>query len=215
MIVLGPPFVDEVLFAGATGFFAVVTTMGLGAVIGIAAVSVYSGRLTHRDAVFGFCTAASGAGLVAASMTNTVAGASSWMLFMGFGAGAAYVMGFTHLHESVDDVVRGRVFATLFALMRIGIFVAMAIAVPIRAFFAGVDVEWLFSQPTRTVLFLGGLIMVVAGGWILWTLRSLLRSPVIGEETVYLFEEATRARRSRLSRDGAHEHEDEDEDSSP
>ena len=202
VIVLGPPFVEQVLKAGPTGFFAVVTTMGLGAVIGIAVVSVYSGRLVHRDVVFGFCTAASGAGLVAASMTNTVAGASSWMLFMGFGAGAAYVMGFTHLHESVDDVMRGRVFATLFALMRIGIFIAMAIAVPIRAFFEGLDVDFLFSQPTRTVLFLGGVIMVIAGGWILWTLRVLLRTTAIGHETVYLFEEANRARRSRLFGDG-------------
>ena len=93
VIVLGRPFVAEVLDAGDTGFFAVITTLGLGAVFGIAGVSVYAGRLVHRDVVFGTSTVAAGAGLAAASMTNTVAGASLWMLMMGFGAGAAYVMG--------------------------------------------------------------------------------------------------------------------------
>jgi dTMP kinase len=205
VIVLGPPFVEEVLKAGTTGFFAVITTLGLGAVIGIAGVSVYAGRLVHRDVVFGACTAASGAGLIAASMTDTVAGASAWMLFMGFGAGAAYVMGFTHLHESVGDEMRGRVFSTLFALMRIGIFVAMAIAVPLRAFFGRLDSAWLFSQPTRTVLTLGGIVMIFAGVGILWTLRALFRRPRIGEGTKYLFEEASKARRSRFRSDGEDE----------
>jgi dTMP kinase len=205
VIVLGPPFVEEVLKAGATGFFAVVTTLGLGAVLGIAGVSAYSGRLLHRDVVFGVCTVASGAGLAAASMTNTVGGASSWMLFMGFGAGAAYVMGFTHLHESVGDEMRGRVFSTLFALMRIGIFVAMGLAVPLRAFFGRLDATWLFSQPTRTVLLLGGSVMIIAGMWILWTLRALLRQTGLGEGTAYVLEEASKARRSRIRSDGEEE----------
>ena len=50
---------------------------------------------------------------------------------MGLGAGAAYVMGLTHLHEHVEDEMRGRVFATLFGMMRIGLFVSMALAVPL------------------------------------------------------------------------------------
>ncbi len=195
VIVLGPPFVEEVLAAGATGFFAVVTTLGLGAVVGIAGVSAYAGRLIHRDVVFGTATVVSGAGLLAASMADTVAGASSWMLLMGLGAGAAYVMGFTHLHESVEDEMRGRVFATLFALMRIGLFVAMAIAVPLRAALGRFDADWLFSQPVRTVLFLGGAVMIAAGLGILWSLRGLLRRTEIGEETRFLFEEASRTRR--------------------
>ena len=202
VVVLGPPFVEEVLAAGATGFFAVVTTLGLGAVFGIAGVSAYSGRLARRDVVFGFCTVASGAGLAAASMTNTVAGASLWMLLMGFGAGAAYVMGFTHLHESVDDELRGRIFATLFALMRIGLFVAMAIAVPLRSAFGRIDVEWLFSQPTRTVLLVGGVVMIGAGLGTLWTLRDLLRNARLTEGTRYVIEEASRARRFRFRGDG-------------
>jgi dTMP kinase len=201
VIVLGPPFVEDVLKAGSTGFFAVVTTLGLGAVIGIAGVSAYAGRLVSRDIVFGVCTAASGAGLVAASMTDTVAGASAWMLFMGFGAGAAYVMGFTHLHEHVDDEMRGRVFSTLFALMRIGIFVAMAIAVPLSAFFGRLDSPWLFSQSTRTVLFLGGMVMMIAGVGILWTLRSTF-TPRLTRGTAYVLEEASKARRSRYTGDG-------------
>ncbi len=128
MIVLGKSFVEDVLDADQTGFFALVTTMGVGAGIGIVTVSLYESRLVRRDLVFAVALLATGAGLTAASLTATVAGAASWMLLMGFGAGAAYVMGLTHLHEQVSDEMRGRVFATLFGLMRIGLFVSMALA---------------------------------------------------------------------------------------
>jgi hypothetical protein len=104
--------------------------------------------------------------------------------------------------------MRGRVFATLFALMRIGLFVAMAIAVPLRAAFGRLDVAWLFSQPTRTVLFLGGMVMIAAGFGVLWSQRGLLRGTRMGEETRYIFEEASRARRFPYG-DGDGEDEDE------
>ena len=98
--------------------------------------------------------------------------------------------------------MRGRVFATLFALMRIGLFIAMAIAVPLRRMFASINVDWLFSQPTRTVLLVGGVVMVTAGLGILWTLRGLFRPSGLGDEAKYVISEASRARRFPLHGDG-------------
>jgi dTMP kinase len=197
IIAVGPKFVERTLLASTTGFFAVVTALGAGAGLGIMLVSLYGARLTRRDVVFAFATLLTGAGLVAASLTSTVFGASAWIFVMGLGAGAGYVMGLTHLHEEVGDEMRGRVFAALFALMRIGIFVSMLVAVPYEGALsqAGVD------GATRIVLLSGGATIAAAGLTTLWSLRHLLRRPKMAAETRELLEETTRAVRRASRRD--------------
>ena len=164
-------------------------------------MSLYSSRLLRRDLVFAVATIATGVGLSASAATQTVFGASAWMLVMGLGAGAAYVMGFSHLHEKVTDDLRGRVFATLFALMRIGLFVSMAIAVPIEVALGQASTpSWLFSEPDRTILFAGGLTILLSGLGVLWSLRSLLTRPKLAEDTRRFIEEANRARQTYYGR---------------
>ncbi len=46
---------------------------------------------------------------------------------MGFGAGIVYVIGFTLLHQSVDDELRGRIFSTLITLVRTCVLIALMI----------------------------------------------------------------------------------------
>jgi MFS family permease len=181
--------------------------LGVGAFGGLVSVSLYEHRIFHRDLAFGLATATAGLGLSAAAMVTTVPGAAAWMTVMGFGGGAAYLMGLTHLHEYVDDEMRGRVLATLFALMRIGLFVAMALAVPLVDVFRGVDI-WRLNDPTRVVLFLGGLTMVIAGAGVLWALRSTLRSPTLGRDAKDIIAAANRARRRQSSRQPKHEEEE-------
>lgn len=198
IIVLGPEFAQNVLNANDAGFYAIITMLGAGAVIGLVLVSASEHRFVHRDVAFGIATTTTGLGLTAASMVTTVPGAAAWMMVMGFGAGAAYLMGLTHLHEYVDDEMRGRVFATLFGLMRIGLFVAMALAVPLVDVFRNVDIGRL-DDPTRVVLFLGGLTIMMSGLGVLWAMRSLLRSPTLGSDAQDIINAANRARRSRVS----------------
>lgn len=195
MIVAGKSFVEDVLNADATGFFAVITAMGGGAGIGIAVVSLYESRLVRRDLVFGFSLLATGVGLTASAVTSTVSGAALWMLVMGIGAGSAYVMGLTHLHEQVDDELRGRVFATLFGLMRIGLFVSMAAVAPLQLLLRGVGFAGI-TNPTRLVLILGGMVIIMSGMLTLWSLRSLLGSPKLGAEAREILARATEARRA-------------------
>jgi len=196
MIVLGKSFVEDVLRADQTGFFAIVTTMGIGAGVGIGLVSLYESRLLRRDLVFAVSLLAAGVGLTASSLTATVSGAASWMLVMGFGAGAAYVMGLTHLHEQVTDELRGRVFATLFGLMRIGLFVSMAVAPPLEALLSGVGVGRL-SNPTRLVIFLGGAVIILSGAATMWSLRALIGRPKLGAEARDILAHASGLRRRR------------------
>lgn len=199
IIVLGPEFAQTVLNADDAGFFAIITMLGIGAVTGLVVASTNEDRLGQRDLVFGVATLTTGLGLTAASMVTTVPGAAAWMAVMGFGAGAAYLMGLTHLHEYVDDEMRGRVFATLFALMRTGLFVAMALAVPLVDVFRNVDIGRL-NDPTRVVLFLGGLTIMISGLGVLWAMRSQIRSPSLGREAQDIINAAHRARRSNVSK---------------
>jgi len=199
IIVLGPDFVENVLRADDAGFFAIITMLGIGAVIGLVVVSIYESRLVRRDIAFGVATTLTGLGLASAAMVTTVAGASAWMTVMGFGAGAAYLMGLTHLHEVVGDELRGRVFATLFALMRIGLFVAMAVAVPLVDLFEGVEFGRL-DDPTRVVLFLGGLTILTVGLTVLLTLRSRFKAPTLGQETQDIIAAAYKARQARSAK---------------
>jgi dTMP kinase len=196
VVVLGLDFVNNVLKADDAGFFAIVGMMGVGAVTGLVVLSIYEDRFVRRDIAFGVATATTGLGLSAAAMVTTVPGAAAWMTVMGFGAGAAYLMGLTHLHEYVDDELRGRVFATLFSLMRIGLFVAMAVAVPLVDAVGWVDFGRL-DDPTRVVLFLGGLTILTSGLAVLLTLRSDFKKPRMGRETQDIITAANKARRTR------------------
>ena len=93
---------------------------------------------------------------------------------VGAGAGCGYVTGFTLLQESVADEMRGRTFATLYAVVRIclllsltiGPFVASGLGAVADATLDGeVDVGSVtVSLPgVRLALWLGGLVTVFAG----------------------------------------------------
>jgi dTMP kinase len=193
MIVVGSPFVVQVLEADDAGFFAIITTAGLGAALAVAWMTLYETRLLRRDLVFALALIACGIGLGATSLTSTVFGAAAWMGVFGFGAGAAYVMGFTHIQESVDDELRGRVLATLFTLMRVGLFVSMAAAPSLDLILARNGLG-IFGQSKRAVLLVGGLLIISSGAATLWSLRDSFGKPRFGSEARDILAEAVRVR---------------------
>jgi len=102
---------------------------------------------------------------------------------MGICAGAVYVLGFTILQESVDDELRGRTFATLYTLSRLCMLISLSLA-PLASRLlddvsnALVDGEidvWnaTLSVPgVRLTLWIGGAIILIAGGLALRAQRS-------------------------------------------
>jgi dTMP kinase len=50
-----------------------------------------------------------------------------FVVVFGVCAGTAYVVGFTLLHENVDDELRGRIFSALYVLVRLCLLIAFAI----------------------------------------------------------------------------------------
>src|SRR3990172_9843955 len=114
IVVMGKPFATDVLQSGAAGFPALLTAFGLGAGAGIVLVTIFGPGFKYKDVLFGVDLLLTGVALSADAFVNTIIGAVGWVAVMGVGAGAAYVLGFAHLHEQADDAVRGRTFAPLF-----------------------------------------------------------------------------------------------------
>ncbi len=173
---LGESYVRTVLQADQQAFYALLFALGTGAGLGIILASTIGARNGRADAVFGIGLAITGVSLLATSAVKTIIGALGWITFVGVGTGAAYVMGFSHIHENVEDEFRGRTFAALIALLRTGLLVSLGVA--------GVSAKLLdgefaspFDNGTRNVMALGGLIVLATALTILWTIRDHLGEP--------------------------------------
>jgi dTMP kinase len=173
VVVLGKPYASDVLMAGTTGFPALLTGFGMGAGFGIVMVTIFGPRFQFKDILFAVALLVTGTALAAAGFVRTIIGGVGWMTLMGIGAGSAYVLGFAHLHEQTQDELRGRTFAALFSLMRIGLLTSMALALPAAKLFDEM-LPGLLSEGSRVVLLLGGSLMVMAGLAALWTVRRTL-----------------------------------------
>jgi dTMP kinase len=173
IIVIGKPFATDVLLTGSTGFPALLTAFGLGTASGIVLITIFGARIVHKDVVFSLALLVTGASLAATGLVRTLFGAAAWIAAMGLGTGGAYVLGFSHLHEQVADEVRGRTFAALFSLMRIGLLLSMMAALPLSNLFDGV-LPGLLSEGMRVVPLLGGGLIFFAGLATLWRVRRIL-----------------------------------------
>lgn len=113
-----------VVGAGPSGFGVLVAVVGTGLVMGL----VLSGPLTRRFGkarLFGPGIALSGAGLITAAFMPRLDLAAIPATLMGFGAGVAFLTGYTLLQETTSDAVRGRTFAAFNTGVRAALFAAL------------------------------------------------------------------------------------------
>lgn len=166
LFVLGQPFSEQVLRAGESGYGILVTALGVGVAIGMLGVTLLATINTRREPLFGFSLLISGIAICLAAFADGVLGAAGWAFAAGAGTGVAYVTGFTHLHASVDDEVRGRTFAAVYTFSRTALLVSFALAGVGAAALAGVFPGEL-NNGVRAVLLLGGVVVSASGGAVL------------------------------------------------
>ena len=125
VLALAPIFVVETLGADDAGWGFMVTSFGVG--IGLGMVSAnQAARLIERVSIFPLSLVASAATLfVLAAMPNFALAAVVTVWFGAF-CGLAWVTGYTLLQENVQDEFRGRTFASLTVLSRMGLFLSLA-----------------------------------------------------------------------------------------
>ncbi|HEY8524206.1 MAG TPA: MFS transporter [Acidimicrobiales bacterium] len=182
LVPLGQTFSQDVLGAGTSGFGVFVFSLGVGVAVGVIAVSALQKRLRKVRTFVGSVLAAGIALLVGVSM-STLELAAVFVAIMGVCAGSVYVLGFTLLHENVEDELRGRIFAALYTLVRLCVLLSMAIGPVLADVFdrlseslvdRRIDVGIEIAVPgVRITLWLAGIIMLVAGLLSALSLRGL------------------------------------------
>ena len=126
VIPLGVIYTDELLGAGKSGFGVLLTSLGFGVGAGVFLVFFFRNTIdkakTFTRVLFG-----AGISLFATVSTGQIHFAMVMLFVGGICLGVIYVVGFTLLHENVEDHMRGRIFATFYLLVRACVLLALVI----------------------------------------------------------------------------------------
>jgi dTMP kinase len=180
---LGPTFSTRVLHAGPAGFGLLLTALGMGVAIGVVGLSTVQRRLPH-DVIFPLAVLGAGACMMVAVSMSSLGPTMLFITGMGICAGAVYVLGFTILQQSVDDDLRGRIFATLYTLSRLCLLVSLTLAPLVAGALDNISESVFGGSVTvggltvglpgvRLTLWIGASIILIAGFLALRSLRSV------------------------------------------
>lgn len=100
------------------------TTYGIGMLVGLATVGIVA-KVIHRENLFHLSMIVAAITLCFMAAMPTVALASAVAILLGYFVGTTWVTGYTLLQESVADEFRGRTFASLTVLSRLGLFLSL------------------------------------------------------------------------------------------
>ncbi|MDQ3146150.1 MAG: MFS transporter [Actinomycetota bacterium] len=189
VVPLGIVFSKQVLGAGQAGFSLLLTALGFGVAAGVLALSAVQKHLPH-ERIFTLAVLGAGAFLMLAASTSTLPLAMVSIAVVGVCAGAVYVIGFTILHENVEDEFRGRIFATLYTLIRLVLLAALALAPFISELLGNLSRQIVGSDlaievgevaiglpGVRLTLWLGALFILAAGVLSAGVLRAAPAAP--------------------------------------
>jgi hypothetical protein len=161
-----------------------ITCLGFGVAAGVLSLS-FGQKFLPKARMFELSLIGGGASLIGAASMSSLGPAGLFVFFLGICAGGVYVVGFTLLHEHVDDELRGRIFSALYTLVRLCLLIAFAIGPFLAEAADGLSGHYLtdrnlnlfgdrhiFLPGVRITLWLAGLIILIAGGGAMWSLRS-------------------------------------------
>ena len=184
VVPLGSIFATHVLGSGAAGYGVFITALGFGVAAGVLLLSVTQKRLP-KVRVFELSIFLAGGSLIFAASMSSLEFAIIGVFVLGICGGSVYVVGFTLLHENVDDALRGRIFSALYTIVRLCLLIAFALG-PFLSDFLDSFSNRVFGKDRtisilgrdlyvpgeRLTLWLAGAIIIVAGGIVFWSLRA-------------------------------------------
>ncbi len=192
VIPLGPVFAEVVLGEDpGEGFASLQIALGLGVALGVVMITIGQ-RKAHKARLFIVAVFGAGVSLLVAAAMTTLASAALLIAMLGMFAGAIYVLGFTLLHETVDDEFRGRVFASLYTLVRLSLIASFAAGPALALLLNGLSEAWfnknisilgldVFIPGVRLTLWFAAVIMLGAGGLAWVSIRSMFRADSASE----------------------------------
>jgi len=182
LVPLGAIFVDEVISGDDADFNLVLFALGCGMAAGVLTASLLQNKI-NRAKVFPFALVLAGGALFVAGSASVLGVVVPVIAVVGFAAGPIYVLGFTLLHENVDDDLRGRVFSALLVVVRFCMLIALAVAPFVSELLdslsnelwdreVGVGSLTIKVPGVRLTLWLSSIIIVTAGLLASWSLRA-------------------------------------------
>ncbi|MFA5882593.1 MAG: MFS transporter [Acidimicrobiia bacterium] len=193
MIPLGPVFAQQGIGGDAATFGVLMSALGFGAAAGVILLLFVQNKIP-RETVFDFAVMGTGIFLMIAATLSALFPAALAVALLGACAGTSYVTGFTVLQETVQDEMRGRIFATLYTVIRMCLLIALVIS-PLWADFwdwivndvANVGIVTIgqvsYSFPgVRIALWGGGMITLSAGLYARWTMTHADRVDAGGSD---------------------------------
>lgn len=157
LIPLGAVFNQEILQADEDGFGLIITFLGLGVAAGVGLLSAFQRRI-DKDRVFVVSVFIAGFMLLFAVTVSEIQLTLLGVTGLGMAVGAVYVLGFTILHESVDDDLRGRVFSALYVLVRFCLLLAIVVGG-----FLSEALDWVFETTIDSELSFGSARLEMTG----------------------------------------------------
>jgi dTMP kinase len=175
VLALGPIFATDTLGGGQAGWGLLVTSFGIGMGIGMATSNKVA-DLVQRERVFVWSLMAASATLFVLAAMPSIQLATVVTVILGVFCGSAWVSGYVLLQENVEDEFRGRTFAALTVLSRLGLFLSLAVF-PVLAGIVGSHEITIGGKPfdlsgTRVAFWVAGTMVIVAS---LVTRRGLSR----------------------------------------
>lgn len=156
---LGIGFVSEVLGAGDRGFAFLIGFLGAGMIAGLLAVGLLA-RALHKDVLFSGSLLLLGASLIVLAALGSLSPAIPVASALGFFGGIAYSTGYSLMHETTKDELRGRTFSAAYTVIRIGTLVGLGVF-PFVAGLVGSHRIGSYPLPgTRLTLWLAGLVVI-------------------------------------------------------
>jgi dTMP kinase len=179
VVPLGPTFSKQVLHGGPAGFGLLLTSLGTGVAVGVVTLSAVQKRLP-RERIFSLGVLGAGVCMVGAASVSSLPPAMLLVAGMGICAGSVYVVGFTILQATVSDELRGRIFATLYTLVRFCLLLSLSLAPLLASVLDRVSHHAFRHAPialpgTRLTLWFGGMVVLAAGGLAATTMRKRWR----------------------------------------
>ena len=164
---LGPGFVNEVLGGGDRGFALLIGFLATGMIIGLLAIGPLSQRI-KKDVLFSSAILLAGMSLIALASMASLNAAIPIASALGFFGGAAYSMGYSLMHETTEDEMRGRTFSAAYTVIRVGTLLGLGLF-PLISLAIGdyrVGLPWggdLDLQGQRMTLWVAGLVAAAGG----------------------------------------------------
>jgi dTMP kinase len=165
---LGVGFVQDVLGGGDRSFAFLIGFLATGMIIGLLAIGVMAKRV-QKDVLFSGSILLLGLGLILLASMSSLGGAIPIASALGFFGGVAYSTGYSLMHETTRDELRGRTFSAAYTVIRIGTLVGLGLFPLIAGAIGDHDLDFpggwgvLDLPGSRTTLWLAGLFAVGGG----------------------------------------------------